>query len=134
MRDQVSVVGILWIILGILTILVSAFIGLLGGGGVLMGILNVGHDRDAAAAGTILAGVFGIIAIFIFVMGLVALLAGMGLRKWRPWARIVTIILSILNLLSFPIGTAIGIYSLVVLFNEEVVAAFNARSAASSSA
>jgi hypothetical protein len=129
MRDQVSVVGILWIILGALTMLASAFVGLLGGGGMIMGMMNAGHDRDAAAAGTIMAGLFGVIAVFIFVMGLVALLAGIGLRKWRPWARILTIILSILNLLSFPIGTAIGVYSLVVLFNADVVAAFNSQRA-----
>jgi len=125
MRDQVSVVGILWMILGTLTILASAFLGLLGGGGAMMGFLNAGHDHDAAAAGAIMGGLFGAIAVGVFVMGLLSLIAGINVRKWKPWARIVTIILSILNLLSFPIGTAIGVYSLVVLFNADVVAAFN---------
>jgi len=125
MRDQVNVVGILWIILGALVILASALLVFIGGGGVLAGLIS--RDHDAAAIGALLGGLFGVIAVFIFVMGLVALLAGIGLRKWRPWARILTIILAILNLLHFPIGTAIGVYSLVVLFNADVVAAFNAQ-------
>lgn len=47
------------------------------------------------------------------------LLAGFGLLGYRQWARVLTIILSILNLFNFPIGTAVGIYGLWVLFNDE---------------
>ncbi|MSQ54212.1 MAG: hypothetical protein EXR31_02480 [Betaproteobacteria bacterium] len=41
---------------------------------------------------------------------------GYGLRRLRPWARIPTIILSVLGLLAIPIGTIISIYVLWLLF------------------
>jgi hypothetical protein len=44
-----------------------------------------------------------------------ALIAGYGLLNRRPWGRIVAIIASILALFKFPIGTALGIYTLWVL-------------------
>jgi hypothetical protein len=44
-----------------------------------------------------------------------ALAAGWGLMERAPWGRVVAIIAAILNLLKFPIGTALGIGTLVVL-------------------
>ena len=49
------------------------------------------------------------------------LIAGVGLIKYRPWARILGIVMSILNLFTFPHGTAIGVYSMIVLFDQEAV-------------
>ena len=42
-------------------------------------------------------------------------LAGWGLLERRPWARVLAIVLSIFALFKFPIGTALGIYTLWVL-------------------
>jgi hypothetical protein len=47
------------------------------------------------------------------------LVAGWGLLKFRPWARILGIVVSILGLLVIPIGTIIGIYGLWVLLNKD---------------
>jgi hypothetical protein len=53
--------------------------------------------------------------IFILLRGGLALAAAWGLLEHAPWARIVAIIAAFLNLLKFPFGTAIGIWTLVVL-------------------
>jgi hypothetical protein len=44
-----------------------------------------------------------------------ALIAGLGLLKRAQWGRIVAIVAALLSLLQFPSGTAIGIWTLVVL-------------------
>lgn len=44
-----------------------------------------------------------------------ALAAGLGLLERAPWGRIVAIVAAFLTLLKFPFGTAIGIWTLVVL-------------------
>ena len=52
----------------------------------------------------------------------VLLIAGVGLLKYRNWARILAIILGgfkVLNITAFPISTAVGIYTLVVLLSDE---------------
>jgi hypothetical protein len=54
--------------------------------------------------------------------------AGSYLLMFKAWARILAIILAILNLILFPIGTALGIYTLVIMFNDEAEALFRGES------
>ncbi len=44
---------------------------------------------------------------------------GLGLMQRQPWARIVAIILGVLALFHFPLGTALGVYTLWVLLADE---------------
>jgi hypothetical protein len=52
-------------------------------------------------------------------LGLPGLLAGYGLLTRKPWARILAIVVGILSLLNFPIGTAIGLYTQWALSDEQ---------------
>ncbi|MBI3696140.1 MAG: hypothetical protein HY238_15045, partial [Acidobacteria bacterium] len=51
--------------------------------------------------------------------GLPSLIAGIGLLKLRPWARILTIVLSAIDLIHVPFGTALGLYGLWALLSKE---------------
>jgi hypothetical protein len=53
--------------------------------------------------------------IFLVVRSGLALAAGWGLWERAEWGRVVAIIAAVLSLLKFPFGTAIGIWTLVVL-------------------
>jgi nitrate reductase gamma subunit len=44
-------------------------------------------------------------------------LAGYGLLKQRQWGRVVAIVVGVLNLFAFPLGTTLGVYALVVLLH-----------------
>lgn len=55
------------------------------------------------------------IAIVAVVSAALALLVGYSLLTRKPWGRTLAIIVSILSLLKFPIGTALGAYTLWVL-------------------
>ena len=112
MNSHVKVVGWLWIANGVLSILM-ALIGLT----VINwpGLIPNARDSILASLG----------ALCFFLPGVIAyVLAGYGLLKYKSWARILAIILAILNLILFPIGTALGIYTLVIMFNEEANALF----------
>ena len=64
-------------------------------------------------------------------MGITALLtfvAGWGLYKREPWGRTFALVMAFLNLLSVPFGTALGIYTLVVLLPGESDAEWKAIS------
>lgn len=64
------------------------------------------------------------------VMSLPCLILGYGLLNLRPWARILGLVLSALNLLNFPIGTAISLYAFWVLLKPETEALFKPGPAA----
>jgi hypothetical protein len=58
------------------------------------------------------------------ILSIPGILAGLGLYKRKEWARILTLIISVLNLISFPLGTALGVYSIWALVQPENVEAF----------
>ena len=53
--------------------------------------------------------------IYIVLRAGLALAAGWGLWERQPWGRIVAIVAAFFSLLKFPFGTALGIWTLVVL-------------------
>lgn len=126
MRDHVKIVAILNIALGCLGILAGVAVLVIFGG--LAGVASVSSlNRDQAAAVPIL-GAIGIgVAVFLFVLSVPGVIGGWGLLKFKPWARILMIVISALNLLHFPIGTALGIYGLWVLLNEQTRMVFEGR-------
>jgi len=64
--------------------------------------------RDAAIAVPILGGIGTILFVVIGTISLPGLIGGIGLVNLAPWSRIFMIVISALDLLSIPIGTALG--------------------------
>ncbi len=88
---------------------------------VLRLIGDISDDKDAE----LVLGIIGTVAIiFFFVVSLPGIIAGIGLLRKKEWARILTLILSVINLLNFPVGTAIGIYSVWALVQDETNSLF----------
>ena len=62
-----------------------------------------------------LPAIFRFAWIFVVLRGALALVAGWGLLERAQWGRIAAIAAAFFNILKFPFGTAIGIWTLVVL-------------------
>ena len=74
-------------------------------------------------------GLRNLVSRFIGQQGADAVLAffvGFSLLRRRPWGRTLGIVVAILSLLKFPIGTALGIYTLWVLVPAESAAEYDA--------
>ena len=84
----------------------------------------VGGFVDDANGATVLSLIADILAIVFIIISVPGIFAGMGLYKKKEWARILTLILSVIEIFSFPFGTAIGIYSIWALIQPETVASF----------
>jgi hypothetical protein len=122
MRDHVRILGWCFIVYSALIVLVGLAIGsivLFGGA--------ISGDRQAMF---ITGAVGSAIACFLIVLSLPGMFAGLGLLKMRPWARIVAIVVGVLHILSFPFGTALGVYTLWVLLNPETEALFRGQTVA----
>ena len=52
---------------------------------------------------------------------------GLGLLRFRPWARTAGTVLSIFNLVNVPLGTIAGVYGLWVLMSQETDPLFSPR-------
>ena len=119
METNVKVLGWLYIVLGILGVLVGAFVLF-----ILLGTGIIAQDGEAMAVLSIV-GLF--VAGLMTVLSLPGVVTGVGLLKYQSWARVLAIILGAINLPAFPLGTALGAYSLIVLLSDETSALFAKR-------
>jgi len=107
------VLGALLLVLGACGLIGAVVLGLIFAGAA--GAVGASGDPDAALAIPII-GLTGMALVgFIAVMALPGVVVGVGLLQLRPWARIGGIVLSVLQLLWFPLGTMLGIYGLWAL-------------------
>jgi hypothetical protein len=120
MREHVRILGILNIIMGCLTAAGGIVVLIImGGAAKLLTLTTSVSDQDAATAAPIVATVGVIIAIFLLVLAAPSIIGGWGLLNFRPWSRVLTIVLSVFHLFHIPLGTALGVYGLWVLFSDE---------------
>lgn len=85
---------------------------------------TVQRVADDAEAACILDFVAVIAFAFLAVLSVPAIIGGIGLLRGQKWARVLMLILFVLNLFSISIGTAIGVYSIWVLMQPETVEMF----------
>lgn len=120
MTKHVDLIAILWIALGVFT-----FFGGFVVFWVLFGISfvpDIGYE-----APVILRTVGAGIVIFLLILSIPKIIAGIGLMKRQEWGRILTLIVAFLSILNFPLGTALAIYSFVILIKEETIQLFRQK-------
>lgn len=116
MRTNIKVLGWLYIVLGAL--------GLVAGITVLAILLGTGAISGDREAMTILFIVGIVVAGILTVVSAPNIIVGIGLLNFKPWARILGLVLGFLNLPGFPLGTVLGIYTFVSLLNEDAEVLF----------
>ena len=122
MRQHVPILGWCFIVYHA----IAAFVGICIGA-IVTGAGAISGEREVM----FLTGTIGIaIAAFLILVSIPGVIAGIGLLKYRPWARILAIVVGVLHILSFPFGTALGVYTLVVLFHAEAPATFGQQPSA----
>jgi len=68
--------------------------------------------------------VFWILGAVLIALGILDIMIGWSLWSLKKWARTVAIVLAVVGLISFPIGTVISIVTLWYLFKPEIKAFF----------
>lgn len=112
-RKHVELLGVLYVISGALSLLIGLSLLALAGGA--FSIMTSAPTDRAELAAALTAISFVTIAGIAAAWGAVSVLAGLALRRHRPWARPVGLAVAVLDLFVLPFGTALGIYSLWVL-------------------
>ena len=124
MSSHVDFVGVLFVVWGLLTTLVGVSTLALGVGAVaLIASATRGGGGGTFAAG-VTAALFTTLAIIAILWGAAHVVVGVPLRRHRPWARMMALMLGSVDLVLLPYGTALGVYALYVLLNEKGKAIF----------
>jgi len=118
MLTHVKVLGVLYLVMSGIGLLFALLIFFaLGTAASIVGMSA--SPEDAAVAMPILGITGTALSMLLLLLSLPGIVTGWGLLKLRPWARILGIVLAVISLLNFPIGTAIGVYGLWVLLTKE---------------
>lgn len=118
MENHVNVIGALWIAMGAIGVMF---------GFVIFGVLfGVSFIPDMGYEAPIILRTVGLgVGAFVVILSAPEIIAGIGLLKREEWGRILALVVSFFNLLSFPFGTALAIYSIVILLKQETIRLFS---------
>ncbi len=113
-EPHLDLFSLLLILAGLIAGLTALSLMALGiGAAVLMA-----SPQSAGVAASVAAGTFFLLAVLLLVYAAACVAAGRGLRRRESWARPIGLVLSLINLLIVPFGTALGIYGFWVLLRE----------------
>jgi hypothetical protein len=93
-----------------------------------LGVFAAADSGDPIALSIL--GIVGTVGLLFFaLLALPGMLAGFGLLKRYSWARYLALVVGVLGLFNFPLGTAIGIYTFWVLLQDDSSVYFNTAKA-----
>lgn len=112
-----------------ITLLSALFIayhimGLIVGFLIMTVLSTIGCLSGDPVAVTVLSTIGVGIGMFLIVISIPGLVAGIWLLLRKPWARILALIVGAFQLIDIPFGTALGIYAFWVLLHDETIAIF----------
>jgi hypothetical protein len=116
--------GVLFIVWGVLTILVGASTLALG---IAAAALINSAGGDGGFAANLTAATFTILALLALVWGTAHIAVGNSLRRRRHWSRHAALMLGGVDLLLLPYGTALGVFALWVLLRDEAKRLFEVK-------
>lgn len=119
MKSHITIIGIIRIGLSAFWLLSGCLVfSLLWG----IGLFAAADDPTALS---VLGLIGSIVGVFLILLSVPGIIGGIGLLKYKNWARYLVLLLAVLDLFMFPLGTAYGIYTFWALVQEETVAMFN---------
>lgn len=119
-KQHVTFVGALHIGFGILGLIGALLIFITFG-------FVLGLVEDDPVAVSILSVLGRVLPFLILFFAAFDIIGGIGLFSYSAWARILILIISAINCLNIPIGTAKGIYSIWVLMQKEAIELFEGK-------
>ena len=118
MKSHVTIIGIIriglsafWLISGCLVF------PLLWGIGIFV-------STDDPTALVVLGLIGSIMGVFLFLISVPGIIGGIGLLKYKNWARYLVLLLAVFDLFMVPLGTVFAIYTFWVLVQDKTVAIF----------
>jgi hypothetical protein len=127
MRKHVDLVGLLFVLWGGMSLLLSVSLVSIGIAATAIGAAAA----PAASGGKVTAGigaaVFFVLAAAGLVFGAVHVWIGTRLRHFREWARAFAIVLAAVDLVLIPFGTALAVYTFWALLNAQSKPLFEDR-------
>jgi hypothetical protein len=125
MEKHVQILGILHIVYSSLGVLIGLILFIFFAGlGTFIGSIPDVPSPAQEGVPAILFIIGFAIGSLLFLFSIPGIIGGIGLLKYKEWARILTLIVGFFDLIHIPLGTALGAYTIWALFNDETIKLF----------
>jgi len=112
-----------------LNVKTAGILQILLGAGNIIGVPILFKIMQNSSPGLLLVGSYVLVTLIAFVSLYIvtpfALIGGIGLVFHKRWGRVIIILVSFVEVICFPFGTAISLYSLFTLLSDKSQAAFH---------
>jgi hypothetical protein len=129
LTQHLRILGICWVLYGVIRLVTAVWLALFSNTATLMFGALLNRVPDPFSLMNIFHFVYGLLVVISAVCGILGVLAGLALLAGSRSGRTLAIIAAFLSLASIPLGTTLGIYSLMVLliWNPQLKSAANPR-------
>jgi hypothetical protein len=129
LTQHLRILGICWVLYGVIRLVTAVWLTLFSNTATLMFGALLNRVPDPFSLMNIFHFVYGLLVVISAVCGILGVLAGLALLAGSRSGRTLAIIAAFLSLASIPLGTTLGIYSLMVLliWNPQLKSAANPR-------
>jgi hypothetical protein len=128
MATHVRVIAAIFLVVGVFGLVTAILSTILFG--VLATAAGMSGDTDAPIGGALLGLAGAALSLALLTFAVPAILCSWGLFTFRGWARILAIVLAVIAVIQFPLGTLFGVYALFILFQKDTEALFATPGAA----
>ncbi|HEX9649013.1 MAG TPA: hypothetical protein VGA21_00515 [Cyclobacteriaceae bacterium] len=116
MDSHKKILGILYLVWGTLSLLIMFAMSIFFS---FVMLNTTHHELGSLEIGLVKTIVTVVCGFIIIIISLPSIIGGLGMIFNQKWAFILILIAGIFSLISFPMGTAIGIYTLWVYFKDQ---------------
>jgi len=133
LKNHVKIMGILWAVYGAFRIVGAAWIFVFSHFMLSMFAQFIPHEEGRALFPFLhfLSALYVVLAGYAVLSGILAIWAAWGLLRQESWGRTLALIAGFVSLISIPFGTAIGVYTIIILLPSSAMQTYD-RIAASS--
>jgi len=115
LNSHLRILGTCWVLYGIIRLVNAVFLALFSNTATVMFGALLNRVPDPFTMMNMFHFFYGLVVVISAACGILGVLAGLALPAGKRSGRILTFIAAFLSLSSIPLGTTLGIYSLIVL-------------------
>jgi hypothetical protein len=117
LSTHLRVMGVLWVVYSILRVFMGAMT--LAVSHYFLPMMSSFMPRDVSPVPIVamLHGVYAFTFVYSVAAGIAGIVAASGLLQRKPWGRVMALVMAFISVINIPFGTAIGVYTLVVLLS-----------------
>ena len=114
--DRARPLGIIWVIYGVIRLVMAVWLVTFGATATLMFGALLNRVADPFTLMGIFHFLYAVAIVLSIVCGVLGIAAGLAVLGGQRWGRTLCLIAGFLSLPNLPLGTSLGIYTLVVCF------------------